>query len=137
MNKIIVIGRVGRDPESRTFGQGTNVTNFSLAVTEKWSRNGQKEEKTTWFNISHFGRGGEFSAQYVRKGQKIAVDGRLEIREWTDKNGVTRKDPEIVADNVEILADPNRVGVAPSEQPQQPIESTPKEVTPEGDDLPF
>jgi single-strand DNA-binding protein len=129
MNKIIVIGRVGRDPETRTFGQGTSVTNYSLAVTEKWSRNGEKEEKTTWFNISQFGRGAEFAAQYVRKGQKIAVDGRLEIREWIDKNGMTRKDPEIVADNVEILADPNRVGTNPQEQPQQ--------ISPDGEENPF
>ena len=135
MNKIIVIGRVGRDPETRTFGQGTNVTNFSLAVTEKWTRNGQKEEKTTWFNISHFGKGGEFCAQYVRKGQKIAVDGRLEIREWTDSNGVTRKDPQIVAENVEILADPTRSGSGSNTQ-DQPQNQT---VAPNGndDDLPF
>jgi single-strand DNA-binding protein len=133
MNKIIVIGRVGRDPESRTIGQGSNVTNFSVAVSEKWTRNGQREEKTTWFNVSHFGRGGEFSAQYVRKGQKIAVDGRLEIREWTDSNGVTRKDPQIVAENVEILADPNRSGSNTHEQPQN------ETVAPNGDDddLPF
>jgi single-strand DNA-binding protein len=129
MNKIIVIGRVGRDPETRTFGQGSSVTNFSLAVTEKWSRNGEKEEKTTWFNISQFGRGAEFSAQYVRKGQKISVDGRLEIREWTDKNGVTRKDPEIVADHVEILADPNRVATNTQDQPQQ--------ISPDGEESPF
>jgi single-strand DNA-binding protein len=133
MNKIIVIGRVGRDPESRTIGQGSNVTNFSVAVSEKWTRNGQKEEKTTWFNVSHFGRGGEFSAQYVRKGQKIAVDGRLEIREWTDSNGVTRKDPQIVAENVEILADANRSGSNTQDQPQN------QTVAPNGndDDLPF
>jgi single-strand DNA-binding protein len=133
MNKIIVIGRVGRDPETRTFGQGTNVTNFSLAVTEKWTRNGQKEEKTTWFNISHFGKGGEFSAQYVRKGQKIAVDGKLEIREWTDSNGMIRKDPQIVAENVEILADPNRSESNPQVQPQNQT-TGPNE---DGDDLPF
>ncbi len=133
MNKIIVIGRVGRDPETRTFGQGTNVTNFSVAVTEKWSRNGQKEEKTTWFNISHFGKGGEFSAQYVRKGQKIAVDGKLEIREWTDSNGMIRKDPQIVAEHVEILADPNRSESNTQVQPQNQTTS-PNE---DGDDLPF
>lgn len=133
MNKIIVIGRVGRDPETRTFGQGTNVTNFSVAVTEKWSRNGQKEEKTTWFNVSHFGKGGEFSAQYVRKGQKIAVDGKLEIREWTDSNGMIRKDPQIVAEHVEILADPNRSESNPQVQPQNQTTS-PNE---DGDDLPF
>jgi len=135
MNKIIVIGRVGRDPESRTIGQGSNVTNFSVAVSEKWTRNGQREEKTTWFNVSHFGRGGEFSAQYVRKGQKIAVDGRLEIREWTDLNGVTRKDPQIVAENVEILADPTRSGSGSNTQ-DQPQNQT---VAPNGndDDLPF
>ena len=133
MNKIIVIGRVGRDPETRTFGQGTNVTNFSLAVTEKWTRNGQKEEKTTWFNVSHFGKGGEFSAQYVRKGQKIAVDGKLEIREWTDSNGMIRKDPQIVAEHVEILADPNRSESNPQVQPQNQT-TGPNE---DGDDLPF
>lgn len=133
MNKIIVIGRVGQDPQAKTIGQGTNVTNFSVAVTEKWSRNGQKEEKTTWFNVSHFGRGGEFSAQYVRKGQKIAVDGRLEIREWTDSNGMIRKDPQIVAENVEILADPNRSGSNTQGQPQNQT-TGPNE---DGDDLPF
>ena len=133
MNKIIVIGRVGQDPQTKTIGQGTNVTNFSVAVTEKWSRNGTKEEKTTWFNVSQFGRGAEFSAQYVRKGQKIAVDGRLEIREWTDSNGMIRKDPQIVADNVEILADPNRSGSNTQGQPQNQT-AGPND---DGDDLPF
>ena len=133
MNKIIVIGRDGQDRQTKTIGQGTNVTNFSVAVTEKWSRNGQKEEKTTWFNVSQFGRGAEFSAQYVRKGQKIAVDGRLEIREWTDSNGMIRKDPQIVADNVEILADPNRSGSNTQGQPQNQT-TGPND---DGDDLPF
>jgi single-strand DNA-binding protein len=133
MNKIFVIGRVGRDPETRTIGQGTNVTNFSLAITEKRTRDGQKEEKTTWLNISQFGRGAEFASQYVRKGQKIAVDGKLEIREWTDSNGINRKDPQIVADKVEILADPNRSGSNTQDQPQNQT-TGPNE---DGDDLPF
>lgn len=133
MNKIFVIGRVGRDPETRTIGQGTNVTNFSLAITEKWTRDGQKEEKTTWLNISQFGRGAEFASQYIRKGQKIAVDGKLEIREWTDSNGNPRKDPQIVADKVEILADPSRSGSNTQDQPQNQT-TGPNE---DGDDLPF
>lgn len=99
LNRVQLIGRAGRDPEARSLGNGTRVANFSLATSETWTdkRTGEKREKTEWHNVSVFGDGTvRFLEQYVSKGDLLLVEGKLQTREWTDKEGVERKTTEIV-----------------------------------------
>lgn len=99
MNKVFLIGHLGRDPEMRTTQSGQTVVGFSLAV----DRVGSKEKATDWFNVSVWGRVGEAVAQFCTKGKQVAVEGRIETRLWADKNGVERKTFEVVASSVEFL----------------------------------
>jgi single-strand DNA-binding protein len=100
LNKITLIGNLGRDPEVRYTPDGLAVTNFSMAVTEKY----KGEERTMWFRISAFGRLGEIAGEYLSKGKQVYVDGRLQPpSEWTDRDGKTRFSLEVIASNLVLL----------------------------------
>lgn len=104
VNKVILIGNLGRDPELRYTQSGQAVTNFSLATTERFStRDGDRQERTEWHRIVAFGRTAELCAQYLAKGRSIYLEGRLQTNEWEDKEGQKRRTTEIVAFTVQFL----------------------------------
>lgn len=99
VNKVILIGRVGRDPEVRTFQNGDRVVSFSMAMSESWKdkSTGERKERTEWANVQVFNDGiGKVAEQYVRKGSKVYVEGQLQTREYTDKDGIQRKVTDVV-----------------------------------------
>lgn len=102
MNKFIFTGRLGKDAELRQL-QNTTVANYSVAISERFTKNGEKTEKTTWMAVSSFGKGAEFAGNYLKKGMRIMVEGKIEVQQWTDSNGITRDRVAVIAENVEIL----------------------------------
>lgn len=104
LNKVLLIGRLGKDPEVRYTTTGGSVATFSVATNENWTdKNGQKQERTEWHRIVAWGKLGEICGQYLSKGREAFVEGRLQTREWTDKEGNKRYTTEIVASNVQFL----------------------------------
>ena len=96
LNKVQIIGNLGKDPEVRMTGSGQKVANFSVAVTEKFkNRDGQQQEKTEWVNIVFWGRQAEICEQYLRKGSSVYIEGKLETSSWDDNNGQKRYKTEI------------------------------------------
>jgi single-strand DNA-binding protein len=104
MNKIMLIGNLGRDPEMSYTTSGKAVTRFSLAVNRVTkSQSGERQEETEWFNIVFFDRLAETTNQYLKKGQKVYVEGRLQVRKYTDKTGVERTGIDVVGTEMEML----------------------------------
>ncbi len=104
VNRVILIGNLGRDPEVRYLPSGDAVANFSIATTEKWKdKNGEMQEQTEWHRISFFGRQAEICGEYLRKGSSVYVEGRLQTRKWTDKDGNERQTTEIRGDRMQML----------------------------------
>ena len=104
VNKVILVGRLGRDPETRYTGGGQAVANFSLATDETYKdRNGERQKRTEWHKIVVWGKQAEIAQQYLKKGSMIFVEGRIQSREWQDKEGQKRTSFEIVASNFRML----------------------------------
>ena len=104
VNKVILVGNLGQDPESRFTPQGTAVTNLSVATNESWKdQNGDIQERTEWHRVVMYGRMAETAVEYMKKGQMVYVEGRLNTREWEDQNQVKRKTTEIRCDNFTML----------------------------------
>ena len=104
VNKAILVGRLGKDPEVRYTPDGAMVTNFNLATDEQWKdKNGEKVQKTEWHRIVTFGKLAEICGNYLVKGKLIFVEGRIQTRSWEDKEGVKRYTTEIVANNMQML----------------------------------
>ena len=104
VNRVILIGNLGRDPEVRYMPSGDAVANFSIATTEKWKdKNGEMQEQTEWHRISFFGRQAEICGEYLRKGSSVYVEGRLQTRKWTDKDGNERTSTEVRGDRMQML----------------------------------
>jgi single-strand DNA-binding protein len=111
VNKAILIGNLGRDPELRYTQSGQAVTNFSLATTESWNKKeGGREEKTEWHRIVAWGRTAELCAQYLAKGRTVYIEGRLQTREWENREGQKQRTTEIVAQTVQFLGGPRGSG---------------------------
>jgi single-strand DNA-binding protein len=107
VNKVILIGRLGGDPEVRYTTNGGAVANFNLATNESWTdKNGQKQERTEWHRVVIWGKMAELCGQYLSKGRQAYVEGRLQTREWNDKEGNKRYTTEIVAQSVQFLGGP-------------------------------
>jgi len=106
VNKVIVLGNLGRDPETRYTPDGASVTTVSIATTSSWKdkNTGEKREETEWHRVVFFGRIAEIASEYLRKGSACYVEGRLKTRKWTDKDGVEKYSTEIVADQIQLLA---------------------------------
>lgn len=103
VNKVILVGNLGRDPEVRYMPNGEAVANFSIATTDNWKdKSGVKQEKTEWHNIVMYRRLAEIAGEYLKKGRPVYVEGRLQTRKW-EKDGVTRYTTEIVADQMQML----------------------------------
>jgi single-strand DNA-binding protein len=105
VNKVILIGNLGRDPELRSTASGQPVANFSLATNRRWrDRDGNRQEQTEWHNIVCWGRQAEVAAQYLTKGKQIYVEGRIQTRSWEDRqSGEKRYRTEIVCENFQML----------------------------------
>ncbi len=106
LNKVILIGNLGKDPETRFLPNGNAVCNFSIATTESWKdkQTGAKQEKTEWHNITMYSRLAEIAGQYLKKGSSVYVEGKLQTRKWQDKQtGVDRYTTEIIADEMKML----------------------------------
>jgi single-strand DNA-binding protein len=104
VNKVILVGRLGRDPETRTTSSGTMVVSFSLATDERWSdANGEKKTRTEWHNIVAWSKLGEICEKFLTKGKLVFIEGRIQTREWDDRDGNKRRTTEIVASDMRML----------------------------------
>jgi len=103
VNKVILVGHLGADPEMKYGSSGNPFTTFNLATTESWTKDGQKTEKTEWHRIIAFGKLAEICAQYLTKGKQVYVEGKIQTRSWEDKDGVKRWTTEILCQNMQML----------------------------------
>ena len=104
LNKVILIGNLGQDPEARFTPQGTAVCNLSVATNESWKdQNGEMQDRTEWHRVVMYGRMAETATEYMKKGQMVYVEGRLNTREWEDQNQIKRRTTEIRCDNFTML----------------------------------
>ena len=104
VNKAIIVGNLGQDPDTRYMPSGSAVTNISIATSEKWKdkQTGEPRERTEWHKVSMFGRLAEIAAEYLRKGSQVYIEGKLRTRKW-DKDGQTHYTTEIIADQMQML----------------------------------
>jgi len=105
INKVILIGNLGADPETRAMPSGTTVANLRIATSESWrdKQSGEQQERTEWHRVALFGRLGEVAAEYLRKGSQVYIEGSLRTRKWQDKQGNERYSTEIVANDMQML----------------------------------
>jgi single-strand DNA-binding protein len=105
INKVILIGNLGADPETRSMPSGMSVSNIRIATSESWKdkQSGETKERTEWHNVALFGRLGEIAAQYLRKGSQVYIEGSLRTRKWQDKDGKDRYTTEIVANEMQMM----------------------------------
>ncbi len=118
VNKVIIVGNLGRDPETRYMPNGEAVTNITVATTESWKdkNTGEKKELTEWHRITFYRRLAEVAGQYLKKGSQIYIEGRLQTRKWQDKDGNDRYTTEIIADTMQMLG--GRQGMGGGGAPQ-------------------
>lgn len=153
VNKVILIGRLGRHPETRYMPNGDAITNFSLATDEQWrDRNGERQTRTEWHNVSLYGKLGEIANQYLRKGSQVFVEGKIQSRKYTDKDGIERMAYNIIGNEMKMPSNRNdgsdsgnnnaapltssNPPPAPHRQPPQ-HESTTAPIDDIDDDIPF
>jgi len=144
VNKAIIVGNLGKDPETRFLPDGKAVCSFSVATTDRWKdkATGENKEATEWHRISTFGRLAEICGEYLKKGSQVYIEGRLRTRKWQDKEGQDRYTTEIVADAMQMLGSRSGMGGAEVREPAATGESKPVS-RPAGqfqdmdDDIPF
>ena len=138
VNKVILVGHLGADPEIRYTQSGSPVANLRLATSESWkNKNGQKEERTEWHRIVAWSKLAELAGQYLSKGRQIFVEGRLQTRSWDDKDGNKRYSTEIVATNIQFLGSArDQKGAVANSMPED-LPPPPEDLAPSGDDIPF
>ena len=109
LNKVILIGYLGRDPEVRSMPNGEAVANFSVATSESWTdrNSGQRQERTEWHNITMYRRLAEIAGQYLKKGSLVCVEGKIQSRKYTDKTGIERTAYDIIANEMKMLSSKN------------------------------
>jgi single-strand DNA-binding protein len=111
VNKVILIGNLGRDPETRYMPDGGAITNISVATTDVWKdKNGEKQEKTEWHRVAFFGKLAEIAGEYLKKGSQVYVEGRLQTRKWQDKDGQDKYTTEVIADRMQMLGSRQGMG---------------------------
>jgi single-strand DNA-binding protein len=120
VNKVILIGNLGRDPETRYSPDGAAITNVSVATTSQWKdkTTGEKREETEWHRVAFFGRLAEIAGEYLKKGSPVYIEGRLRTRKWQDKDGQDRYTTEIVADVMQMLGSRQGAGGPPEDEPR-------------------
>ena len=130
VNKVILVGTLGKDPETKTFANGGSLTQFSIATSETWTdkNTGERKEQTEWHNIVLQNKLGEIAQQYLRKGSKVYIEGSLNTRKWTDQNGQERYTTQIKGQQMQMLDSVNDNNQQQS-QPQQQSSYTPQQPT--------
>ena len=138
VNKVILVGNLGRDPEIRYTPSGAAVGNFTLATNEVWTdKSGEKKERTEWHRITVWGRTAEIAGEYLKKGRQVYIEGSLQTREWNDKEGNKRQTTEVKAQRVVMLGRGEGRGEGGGSSDRQPAEmEAPQEPQPD-DDIPF
>ena len=141
VNKVILVGRLGKDPELRYTPSGRPVASFTLATNRIWkNQEGQRNEETTWHNIVAWGPQAETIKEYLSKGRQVYIEGRISNRSYDDKDGNRRYVSEVIVENMQFLGDRGAVGAGSSPAAEAPASDTPP-VPPAGetsdDDLPF
>lgn len=130
VNKVILIGNLGKDPETRYMSNGEAVTNITVATTYTWKdKNGEKKEKTEWHRVTLYRKLAEIAGEYLKKGRQVYVEGRLETRKWTDGNGVERYTTEIIGNDLKMLGKSGSDNSSGQSDAEQGSESD--------DDIPF
>lgn len=119
INKVIIIGNAGKDPEVRYLADGSAVTNITVATSEKWKdkASGEQKEATEWHRIVMYGKVAEIAGQYVKKGTSAYYEGRLKTRKWTDKDGVDKYTTEVVCDKLQLLGGKQQSESEPEQRP--------------------
>lgn len=148
LNKVILIGYLGKDPETRYMPSGEPITNFSMATSESWNDNsGQKQTRTEWHNITMYRRLAEIAGQYLKKGSQVYIEGKIQSRKYTSKDGIERTAYDIVANEMKMLGGKEhneqqrttQPAYTPPTPPQQPVQQQ-GNVQPQAelqDDIPF
>jgi single-strand DNA-binding protein len=143
INKVIIVGNLGGDPETRYMPSGSAVTNLTVATNESWKdkQTGEQKDRTEWHKVAMFNRLAEIAAEYLRKGSQVYIEGKLRTRKWQDKNGQDRWTTEIIADEMQMLGGRGGGGgSAPMSSGQQSgPSSAPPQAGPDDfdDDIPF
>lgn len=143
VNKAILIGRLGRDPEVRQMPNGEAVCNFSIATSETWKdQHGQKQERTEWHNITLYRRMAEVAGQYLKKGSLVYIEGRIQSRKYTGKDGIERTAYEIIGSEMKMLGGGNDSGQqnaqhTPPEPPSRQAPAAPAQPVDDIDEIPF
>ena len=116
INKVILVGNLGADPETRYMPSGGAVTNIRVATTDSWrdKESGEQQERTEWHSVALFGRLGEIAGEYLRKGRQVYIEGRLRTRKWQDRDGNDRYTTEIIANEMQMLGGRADTGGAPA-----------------------
>ena len=134
VNKAILIGNLGADPEIRYTPSGMAVATFRIATSETWTnKEGQRETRTEWHRIVAFGKLAEICGEYLSKGKQVYIEGRITTRQWDDRDGNRRYTTEIVANTLQMLGSPTDKATGPSPEPPQVEEPTTSDI----DDIPF
>ena len=144
VNKVILVGTLGKDPETKTFANGGSLTQFSIATSESWTdkNSGERKEQTEWHNIVLQNRLGEIAQQYLKKGSKVYIEGSLNTRKWTDQNGQERYTTQIKGSQLQMLDSANGNNQQQAQPQQQPKPTYAKNPQAQpfaqlDDDLPF
>jgi single-strand DNA-binding protein len=142
INKVIIVGNLGQDPETRYMPSGAAVTNFTVATNESWKdkQTGEQKERTEWHRVAMFNRLAEVAAEYLRKGSQVYIEGKLRTRKWQGQDGQDRYTTEIIADEMQMLGGRGGAsGGGPSGGSQQGGGSAPPQPGPDDfdDDIPF
>ncbi len=144
INKVILIGNLGKDPEVKYSATGGAITNITLATSEQWKdkQTGEKKEKTEWHRVVFFGKLGEIAGEYLKKGSQVYVEGRLQTRKWQDKEGKDRYTTEIVGDQMQMLDRRGSSGddnayAQPADAPRDKLKEPTPGASDFDDDIPF
>src|SRR5262245_1663409 len=148
VNKVILVGNLGRDPETRYNPEGGAITNVSVATTETWKdkASGEKQERTEWHRVVFFNRLAEIAGEYLKKGSQVYVEGSLRTRKWQDKEGQERYTTEIVAERMQMLGSRQGAGDATAREAREPVAAGDAKAAPKkpggkfddlDDDIPF
>jgi single-strand DNA-binding protein len=140
INKVILVGNLGADPETRYMPSGSAVTNLSIATSEQWKdkQSGEQKERTEWHKVAMFNRLAEIAAEYLRKGSQVYIEGKLRTRKWQDRDGNDRWTTEIIADEMQMLGGRGGGGSAPMSSGPGPSSAPPQPPADDfDDDIPF
>ena len=141
INKVIVVGNLGQDPDTRYMPSGSAVTNITVATNESWKdkQTGEQKDRTEWHKVAMFGRLAEIAAEYLRKGSQVYIEGKLRTRKWQDKQGNDRYTTEIVADEMQMLGGRGGAGGGAPMSNEGPPPNPPPQGSSDDfdDDIPF